>query len=344
MLRIVLTLLFISSWSHAFSLNGVFFTALGKVTVSNILPDSGNANGGGTVTIYGLGFKPGAVASIGGVNCTSTTYVSPTSLTCVVPANSSIGLKNVAVVNSDSSTGTLVNGFGYVGSPSLWLKADDLALADGANVTTWGDSSGSGNTATTMTAIYPTFSAGSINTKPAVKFAGAQYMDSTLAQTSVVKNTMFVVHNPGGAGVAIGGSACCSPNYMLTNGMFGSTGNNYTVKNSSNAQTSAGNSSTTNQNVFSIAAGRFNSAYPASDTGTTIDAYSNGTHYTNSMVGTIGTGGGNIEIGARYSGSSYFFGSIAEVIIYNSALSDADLLAVQCYLGHKYGTATTGCP
>lgn len=125
--------------------------------------------------------------------------------------------------------------------------------------------------------------------------------------------------------------------------MFGTAGTGYTVKNATNAQSSVGNYSTTELNTFTVAAGRFNSLYPLSDTGTAIDSYSNGVHYVGSMTGVIGTDPTYLEIGARGGGANIFTGDMAEIVVYPTALSDANVTAVQCYLGHKYGFSVTGC-
>ena len=342
---IFIALLFSSFCAKAQLANSAFWVnTAAPVQVSNVIPESSTAAGGSTVTISGLGFLAGATASIGGNNCTTTTVVSSTSIACVVPANSNIGLQNVKVVNTNATNGQLISGFGYVGSPSLWLKADALALANNASVTSWTDSSGSGNTATTLSGTKPVYQTNVQNGKPTVVFSGAQYMDTTLASTSILKNTILAVHMPTvNGGVIVGANGCCSPHFILVNGMFGTAGTGYVVKNIANGQAVAGDITNTDINSFSIAGGRFNSVYPAADTSTTIDAYMNATHYTATFGASLGTDATNVEIGSRYQGSNYFTGDISEVLVYSSALSDTDLQSAQCYLAHKYGLAVTGC-
>src|ERR1043166_834896 len=54
----------------------------------------------------------------------------------------------------------------------MWLKADSLALADGAAVNSWGDSSGSGHDAVKLTGWNaPTFATNGINGHPALLFS-----------------------------------------------------------------------------------------------------------------------------------------------------------------------------
>lgn len=79
-------------------------------------------------------------------------------------------------------------------SMDLWLKAETLALSDGAAVSSWADSSGAGNTATQGTAGYrPTFQTNELNGYPAVRFDGTDdYMVSN-APTGGGEQTFFVV-------------------------------------------------------------------------------------------------------------------------------------------------------
>lgn len=51
----------------------------------------------------------------------------------------------------------------------------------------------------------------------------------------------------------------------------------------------------------------------------------------------IGTAPSQAGLGARNNGANPFKGEIAEVIIYTTSLSDADMLATEDYLREKYG-------
>lgn len=78
---------------------------------------------------------------------------------------------------------------------TMWLKADALALADGAAVTTWADSSAAGNNAAGGTA--PTFKTNIAKggTKPVVRFntAGSTYMTSSAPTSGAAQTVMAVV-------------------------------------------------------------------------------------------------------------------------------------------------------
>jgi hypothetical protein len=56
---------------------------------------------------------------------------------------------------------------------SLWLKADDGLATDGS---TWSDKSGNGHNATAIQGQAPTYVASAINGLPAAHFSGAQFM------------------------------------------------------------------------------------------------------------------------------------------------------------------------
>ncbi|MCI0341791.1 MAG: IPT/TIG domain-containing protein [Planctomycetales bacterium] len=93
-------------------------------TVSAIAPASGPLAGGTLVTVTGTGFQAAssgtATVSIGGAACTGVQVVSGSRIVCTTPAGSAVGPANVVVTNPDSQTGTLANGYTYLGaSPTL---------------------------------------------------------------------------------------------------------------------------------------------------------------------------------------------------------------------------------
>ena len=79
-------------------------------------------------------------------------------------ARQSDRVRNVYAINAVPTTGLL-----------LWLKAGAITgVNNGGVVSTWPDSSGSGNNATqTTTGIQPTYATGELNGQPAVSFASA---------------------------------------------------------------------------------------------------------------------------------------------------------------------------
>ena len=87
-------------------------------TVTAIMPSSGAAAGGNTVTITGTGFVDGATVSLGGSSCTSVSVLSSTSLSCVAPAGSVGAVVDVVVTNLGPVSGTGLNLYTYVAGVS----------------------------------------------------------------------------------------------------------------------------------------------------------------------------------------------------------------------------------
>ncbi|HEV8435003.1 MAG TPA: IPT/TIG domain-containing protein [Thermoanaerobaculia bacterium] len=82
------------------------------VTVTSVSPATGSINGHTAVTVNGTGFANGATVTFGGTAATSVVVVSATKITGVTPAHVA-GQVNVTVTNTDTSTGTLTNGYTY---------------------------------------------------------------------------------------------------------------------------------------------------------------------------------------------------------------------------------------
>ena len=65
----------------------------------------------------------------------------------------------------------------------VWLRADSLALADNTPVASWADLSGNGNSVTQATGMkQPTFKAAQLNGRPVLRFDG---IDDTLFKTAL---------------------------------------------------------------------------------------------------------------------------------------------------------------
>jgi len=89
----------------------------------------------------------------------------------------------VATAADPSTLGDLLN----------WYKADSLALAHGASVTSWA-SSGGGGSAATPPVTAPIYIANAVNGKPAVRFTSGAYLSFT-ARTTVRTVYVVVRHN-----------------------------------------------------------------------------------------------------------------------------------------------------
>ena len=82
------------------------------VTVTSVSPTGGTIAGGSAVTINGTGFNAGATVTFGGSAATNVVIVSSIKITARTPAHA-LGAVNVTVTNTDTSNGTLVNGYLY---------------------------------------------------------------------------------------------------------------------------------------------------------------------------------------------------------------------------------------
>jgi hypothetical protein len=82
------------------------------VTVTSVVPNFGTVTGGTSVTINGTNFAAGATVTFGGTAATNVVVVNATKITAKTPAHAA-GAANVTVTNTDTSSGTLVNGYMY---------------------------------------------------------------------------------------------------------------------------------------------------------------------------------------------------------------------------------------
>lgn len=80
--------------------------------ITSLTPALGGGSGGTAIIILGSDFVMGATATVGGVDCTSPTVVSATSLTCTTGAHAP-GNADVLVTNPDKQTSTLAAAFAY---------------------------------------------------------------------------------------------------------------------------------------------------------------------------------------------------------------------------------------
>ena len=83
-------------------------------TVTSVVPNSGSAKGGTTVTITGADFVPGATVSFGGIPA-ATMVVVATSTTIVATTPSHAGGPvDIVVTNPDKQSGTHTAGFTFI--------------------------------------------------------------------------------------------------------------------------------------------------------------------------------------------------------------------------------------
>lgn len=206
----------------------------------------------------------------------------------------------------------------------LWLRADAGVDAPGNRMARWADQSGNGRNASMATlSRQPFFIASALNGRPVVRFTGAEsmYLDvfaqpTTFSVFAVGKNS-----NPSESFSMILGPGGNAPNNQLrwengSQALFVGTGNNLPIITSSIGNT------------------RIYHALSALYNGSVMNVYRDGGFVSSSGFSTTGPWT-LASVGSWYS--TYFMqGDLAEVIIYDRALSESERLTVNAYLRGKY--------
>lgn len=207
----------------------------------------------------------------------------------------------------------------------LWLKADAESYSDGASVPTWHDQSGNGNDAAAVGTPQAIFKAGIINGLPIVRFArndGSRFL-SPLANTQPY--TVFVVANE---------TANAQNQYLVdgaaeNSGAVAFLGSTAGFPNETSIYCGGSVvSATTTTTSFNVISAIFNTSSSAVYINGTLGGSGNpgSSNTTGTTVGDCGGGGASVAL----------MGDIAEVLIYNSALSSTVRSNVENYLLTKY--------
>jgi hypothetical protein len=94
-------------------------------TVTSVVPNSGSAKGGTTVTITGTNFVPGATVSFGGVPAATTVLVASSTLIVATTPSHTGGAVEVVVTNPDQQNGVRADGFKYIARAGSILRPAD---------------------------------------------------------------------------------------------------------------------------------------------------------------------------------------------------------------------------
>ncbi len=224
-----------------------------------------------------------------------------------------------AVVNVSISLPALAN-------LKCWLKADALVLTNGAPVTNWVDSSGFGNNATNGTATAsPSFLTNQVNGLPAIKFDGVN--DVLRLQgflNGSTKGEAFVVIKPNSTGQPIWHfSSDLTLTKYASNSIIENFGRGDDI-------TVATNGDFRQFNVYSVSsqsnswAARVNGVLLKQDNNTTIN------------FGSAPALGGCQRSGIFDHGDP----TMAEVLVYDTVLTDEQRIAVGQYLNNKYAVVS----
>lgn len=207
-----------------------------------------------------------------------------------------------------------------VSNLAAWYKADALALSNGNPVSTWMDSSGNLRDVTQIGSARPTYVTNVINSLPVVRFDGVDdYM--TLAQSFISGGawTVFAVaKSSSGTGPIASNDAPGQRGWVFWRGTSGgnfetggAAGTNYTAS--------------SGFDIITVKGG--------------IEIYVDG-GFNASSTRSIPSNSAPFEVGRR-NFSEKLTGDIAELIIYNSALTFAERVGVEMYLANKYSISVT---
>jgi hypothetical protein len=274
-----------------------------------ITPSAGG--GGGT-------FTPSTVILNTGSTSATFTYTA-----------ASAGAKTISCTNS----GTLTN------PGNLTYTASASGLVDDDPVSTWTDSSGNGHHAAMTGSNRPTFKTAILNGKPVVRFnpAAASKLELVTQISSVTPYTILAVMQ----------TATPSPGVDNLTSLIATTSVNPCGPFlNANVQTNLyigdrSNLDGFNANTF-VTSGLFVIWTGVITTTPTYTVYANGTSQGLFAAIPNASAGDFTSIGWVPSTPQYCHGDIAEIIMYNSALSGTDRANVEKYLGTKYGITVAG--
>lgn len=205
-----------------------------------------------------------------------------------------------------------------VAGMSLWLKADSLALSDGDPVSTWADESGNGYDATNTGTARPTFKTNILNGKPVIRFDGT----NDCLNTSLTYGTSASI-------ILVATPSAQSNSYVL--GTDGGGGAPAIISGFSSKAFEYYNPS--DRETIATSATGFHLVEVLKNSSTSLKGYFDGTEaFSITPAAALANA---LRIAASNVGD-YFNGDIAELLIYPSALSDADRETVEAYLNDKY--------
>ena len=210
----------------------------------------------------------------------------------------------------------------------LWLKADTGVIADAkGNIARWTDQSGKGNDATQATAgSRPTLAANSLNGLPAVQFTASknQWFALPNIMNGATAGEAFVV-------VQVASGSPSSPSSLWS---LGSAGADYFPNIDGTIAESFGSNT------------QYNIGCPANGLGQYVlyNVSAQPGQWLAQIDGiTVASSGGNAvafgstpTLGSDYWGDCFFDGDIAEIIVYENALTADQRAAVGAYLQGKY--------
>lgn len=215
-------------------------------------------------------------------------------------------------------------------SLSLWLRADSGVTVLGTDVTQWDDLSGNARHATTISPAYPQLIPNELCNKPVIRFnGGSTYMVTPAFQTFAnMRGTIFVVVRVNGAGNGAGGYGTFVSIFMPGEWQFGS----YSTSSYAFYDGSGGSNipfATSPPSQWGILA--LNRKYDD-----TISFYKSGALAVNDDIAILQPTPQTFKIGSRGDAYEVLNGDIAEIIVYDRSLNEAEMYQVNTYLANRY--------
>ena len=258
----------------------------------------------------------------------------------------SIALSNptggAALASPSNATVTILDNDLALNGLQLWLKADTGVTLSGNTVSQWADQSGNARHATQATASSrPILITNAVNGNPALSFDGvSDFMTFTLPVNGLTGMTLVLVS---ANSQDQSGGITNAANAALFWNETSSWGTVYLSPYQSNVKFRFGTGQSGNLpsyvrlspigNNFSISV--------ATKNGTTDSLYVNGSLAVSQSgkLSTIAATQSTGNLGRGYNNNTYFPGMIAEALVYNRALSNAERQNLENYLTAKYFTS-----
>jgi hypothetical protein len=237
------------------------------------------------------------------------------------------------VCDGDGTTCGFVDGL----SPSLWVEAGTVTPDADGFVSTWNSDDAAGRTATSSASFRPKLVRGLMNGQSALSFDGfsdGMTLSENLFSNTGMPRTVFVVVDSNDNSAHLVGTGSSSSGFLNT---YGSG-----VVLSANLAAAKAISNNSGTFIRSAEAPRYapqiitatlsangselrinGGVHQASNTAPNPHAYS---------VSTIGK-----STGSGSGGAEPLAGSIAEILVFNAELGEADRESVESYLGDRYG-------
>ncbi|NCN39999.1 hypothetical protein GW916_01990 [bacterium] len=234
-----------------------------------------------------------------------------------------------------------------IGTLRAWYQADAVKGMSGSTVQTWPDMSGNSNHLTqAVAANRPVLADAGLNNHPVISFDGANdYFSATLNANlgnsfSVISVTYFNQLNQANGDfdyIFNVGSGTVNQTYSLARSA-GDWGSGANLAYAYNGATTMNGGAITGQS-WKITTSTVTNSSPYHE------AFVNGTSLSMSASAAPLNINNNLEVGRWQAGTHFINGKIAELIVFDGALTTVNRQKVECYLSKKYNVAVShSCP